>query len=164
MALPAMRPTDADVIITETRRILDGHSGRDGALLPVLHALQAEFGYIPQATHPVIAQALALSRAEIQGVVSFYHDFRETPAGARILRLCRAEACQAMGGDKVAAEIQGRLGIGWGETSADGQITLEPVFCLGLCACAPAALIDDTPVGRIDATRLEALLAEAKSA
>jgi formate dehydrogenase subunit gamma len=106
----------------------------------------------------VIAQALALSRAEVHGVVSFYHDFREASAGARVLKLCRAEACQAVGGDALAARLQARLGIGWGETTPDGRLTLDQVFCLGLCACGPAALIDGAPVGRLDDARLDALL------
>jgi formate dehydrogenase subunit gamma len=129
-----------------------------GAVLPILHALQAEFGYIDRAAVPLVADALNLSRAEVHGVVSFYHDFREAPPGRHVLKLCRAEACQSMGGDALAAETRERLGVGWGETTPDGRITLEPVFCLGLCACAPAAMIDGRVVGRLDRSRLAALI------
>ena len=102
-----------------------------GAVLPILHALQEEFGYIDQAAVPLIADALNLSRAEVHGVVSFYHDFRHAPPGRHVLKLCRAEACQSMGADALAAEAREQLRVGWGETTADGRVTLEPVFCLG---------------------------------
>lgn len=133
-----------------------------GALLPILHALQREFGYIDRAAVPLVADALNLSRAEVHGVVSFYHDFREAPAGVHVVKLCRAEACQSMGGEALAEEACERLGVAWGDTTADGRVTLEPVFCLGLCACAPAAMLDGRVVGRIDRTRLAALLDEAQ--
>ena len=134
----------------------------EGPLLPILHAIQAEFGHVPQAALPVIAQNLTLSRAEVHGVMSFYHDFREEPAGRHVLKLCRAVACLARGADRVAAHAQKRLGIEWHETTADGAVTLEPVFCLGLCACAPAALVDGRVVGRVDEARFDALLAEVR--
>ena len=139
--------------------ILDAHQGMEGALLPILHAVQAAFGYVPRDALPVIAKRMNLSRAEVHGVMSFYHDFREDPAGHHVLKLCRAEACQSMGADRVAAHAQKALGIEWHETTVDGQITLEPVFCLGLCACAPAALVDGKVVGRVDETRLDAIIA-----
>jgi formate dehydrogenase subunit gamma len=149
--------------ITETtarvEEILDAHQGMEGALLPILHAVQAAFGYVPRDALPVIAKRMNLSRAEVHGVMSFYHDFREDPAGHHVLKLCRAEACQSMGADRVAAHAQKALGIEWHETTVDGQITLEPVFCLGLCACAPAALVDGKVVGRVDETRLDAIIA-----
>lgn len=158
------RPSpDDDAVVAATLRNLDAHAGLEGPLLPVLHALQAEFGYIPQAAQPVIAQALALSRAEVQGVISFYHDFRKVPAGARVVKLCRAEACQAVGADALAAQVQARLGVGWGETTPDGRVTLDPVFCLGLCACGPAALVDGAPLGRVDAAALFDLLDGARA-
>jgi formate dehydrogenase subunit gamma len=135
---------------------------RDGALLPILHALQEEFGYIDEAAEPLIAAALNRSRAEIHGVVTFYHDFRRAPAGRHVLKLCRAEACQAAGGDALAERAQARLGVALGETAADGRVTLEPVYCLGLCAVAPTAMIDGRVVGRLDETRLDALVAEAE--
>ena len=129
-----------------------------GAVLPILHALQEEFGYIDQAAVPLIATALNLSRAEVHGIVSFYHDFRKAPPGSHVLKLCRAEACQSMGADALAAEARERLRVDWGETSADGRVTLEPVFCLGLCACAPAGMLDGKVVGGLDRARLGVLL------
>ncbi len=133
-----------------------------GAILPILHAFQNEFGYIDQAAVPLIAEALNLSRAEVHGIVSFYHDFRKTPPGTHVLKLCRAEAYQSMGADELAAEARERLRIDWGETTVDGRVTLEPVFCLGLCACAPAAMLDGKVVGGLDCTRLGALLDQAR--
>jgi formate dehydrogenase subunit gamma len=138
------------------------HLHLDGPLLPILHALQEEFGYIDEAAEPLIAAALNRSRAEIHGVVTFYHDFRRVPAGRHVLKLCRAEACQAAGGDALAERAQARLGIALGETAADGRVTLEPVYCLGLCAVAPSAMIDGRVVGRLDEKRLDALVAEAE--
>ena len=137
-----------------------GELHRDGATLPILHALQAAFGYIPDDTIPMIAEALNLSRAEVFGVVGFYHEFRRHPPGRRIVRLCRAEACQSMGADALAAGLQARLGVGWHGTTADGATTLEPVYCLGLCAMAPAALVDGLPIGRLTPARLDAALAD----
>ena len=133
-----------------------------GALLPILHALQAEFGYVDTDAVPLVADALNLSRAEVHGVVGFYHDFRSAPPGQHVLKLCRAEACQSMGGDALAAATHERLGIGWGETTPDGRVTLEPVFCLGLCACAPAAMLDGRVFGRLDETRLDGLIDQAR--
>lgn len=132
----------------------------DGPLLPVLHAVQEAFGHVPPSCHPVLADELGLSTAEIHGVVSFYPDFRTAPSGRRVLRVCRAEACQAMGGAAVAEDLKARLGIDWHGTTGDGAVTLEPAYCLGLCACAPAALVDDEPVGRATAARLERLARE----
>jgi formate dehydrogenase subunit gamma len=117
-------------------------------------------GYIDEAAEPLIAAALNRSRAEIHGVVTFYHDFRRAPAGRHVLKLCRAEACQAAGGDALAARAEARLGVALGETAADGRVSLEPVYCLGLCAVAPSAMVDGRVVGRLDAQRLDALLAE----
>lgn len=131
-------------------QILDAHRGLEGPLLPILHAVQEAFGFIPEAAIPQIAKALALTKAEVHGVVSFYHDYRSAPAGRHVLKLCRAEACQTMGADAVADRIKTALGIDWHETTADGRVTLEPVFCLGLCACGPAAMVDGRLVGRVD--------------
>src|SRR6516225_3740103 len=117
--------------------IIAQHVDQAGALLPILHGLQAAFGCISEPVVPMVADALNLSRAEVHGVVTFYHDFRREPPGRHVLKLCRAEACQAMGGDALAAHARARLRVGWGETSSDGSTTLEPIFCLGLCACAP---------------------------
>jgi formate dehydrogenase subunit gamma len=139
--------------------ILTAHAGTEGPLLPILHAVQAEFGHVPQDTLPIIAKSLNLSRAEVHGVMSFYHDFREEPAGRHVVKLCRAEACQSMGADRVAAHAKAALGVDWHGTSLDGAVTLEPIFCLGLCACAPAAMVDGKLVGRVDEARLDALIA-----
>ncbi len=141
------------------RAVIIGERARPGALLPILHALQAEFGYIDRAAIPLIAEILNLSRAEVYGVVTFYHDFRSTPPGRHVLKLCRAEACQSTGGGALAARAEARLGVALGNTSPDGAVTLEPVYCLGLCATAPAAMIDGRPVGRLDEAKLDALLA-----
>ena len=149
-------------IAARVEEILRAHDGLEGPLLPVLHAVQGVFGFIPRDALPVIAQHLNLSRAEVHGVISFYHDFREEPAGRHVLKLCRAEACQAMGADRVAAHAREALGIGWHQTTPDGTITLEPVFCLGLCACAPAALVDGRVLGRVDEARHDALIAEVR--
>jgi len=132
-------------------------------LLQILHVLMAEFGYIDREVEPLIAEALNISRAEVHGVVTFYHDFREQPAGRHVLKLCRAEACQACGGDALAARAEARLGMKLGDTSADGRVTLEPVYCLGLCATAPSAMLDGRIVGRLDETRLDLLIAETRS-
>jgi formate dehydrogenase subunit gamma len=141
-------------------QVVEGHAGRPGALLPALHALQDTFGCVPDAAVPLLAARFNLSRADVHGVVSFYHDFRRHPPGRHVLRLCRAEACQSMGAERVAAALRARLAVEWGATSADGAVTLEPTFCLGLCAVAPAALLDGRPMGRVDEaailSRLEA--------
>ena len=138
--------------------ILHNHKGMEGSLLPILHAVQADFGYIPPEALPIIAKDLNISRAEAHGVMSFYHDFREKPAGRHVLKLCRAEACQAMGADDLAAHARAKTGLDWHETSADGALTLEPVFCLGLCACGPAAMVNGKLVGRADAAKLDKIL------
>jgi formate dehydrogenase subunit gamma len=140
--------------------IIAAHADMDGPLLPILHGVQAAFGHVPDAALPIIAGALNLTRAEVHGVVSFYHDFRSQPAGAHTLRLCRAEACQAAGGDALAAHAEQALGVPLGQTTADGAVTLEAVYCLGLCASGPAALIDGKPVARLDAARLDRVIAD----
>jgi formate dehydrogenase subunit gamma len=142
--------------------ILNSMKDMEGALLPILHAVQAEFGHVPQEALPQIAKALNLSKAEVHGVMSFYHDFREKPAGRHVVKLCRAEACQAMGADAVAAHAKAALGVDFHATTPDGRVTLEPVFCLGLCACGPAAIIDGKLHGRVDAARLDTLLGALK--
>ncbi len=141
--------------------IIAAHRDREGPLLPILHDIQAEWGFIPDEAEPVIAAALGLTRAEIHGVVSFYHDFREKPAGRHVLRLCRAEACQSMGADALADQVRAALGIDFHETTPDGRLTLEPVFCLGLCACAPSAQMGARLVGRADLAKVQRLVAEA---
>ncbi len=152
--MPSSNP--AGSVADRAAAIAAVHAGREGPLLPVLHDVQAAFGHIPADAVPAIAAALNLSRAEVHGVVTFYHDFRTAPAGRRVVKLCRAEACQAAGGAAVAEALLARLGIGWGGTTADGAVTVEAVYCLGLCACAPAALVDGAPAGRLDAEALAA--------
>ena len=142
--------------------IIAEHSHLEGATLVVLHALQEAFGYVPAPAIPMIASALNLSRAEVHGVFTFYHDFRHEPAGKHVLKLCRAEACQAAGGDALAARAEAKLGIGIGNTTADNRVTLEPIYCLGLCATAPSAMLDGRVVGRLDEARIDALVAEAQ--
>jgi formate dehydrogenase subunit gamma len=132
-----------------------------GALLPILHALQETFGYIDREAEQLIADALNISRAEVHGVVTFYHDFRHAPPGRHVLKLCRAEACQSTGGDALAAYAEGKVGVALGNTSADGRISMEPVYCLGLCAMAPSAMLDGRVIGRLDTQKIDTLLAEA---
>ncbi|PSO32038.1 formate dehydrogenase subunit gamma [Bradyrhizobium sp. MOS002] len=148
----------------ETRgaEIIAEHSRQEGATLVILHALQEAFGYVPEAAIPMVAQALNLSRAEVHGVFTFYHDFRHKPAGRHVLKLCRAEACQAAGGDALAARAEATLGVSLGSTTADDRVTLEPIYCLGLCATAPSAMLDGRLFGRLDEKRIDALVAEAK--
>src|ERR1041385_8487698 len=146
----------------ETRgtEIIAEHANQEGATLIILHALQEAFGYVPEAAIPMVAQALNLSRAEVHGVFTFYHDFRHKPAGRHVLKLCRAEACQAAGGDALAAHAEKRLGVAPGDTTADEGLTLEPIYCLGLCATAPSAMLDGRLIGRLDEARLDAIAAE----
>lgn len=146
---------DSDAVSLRVQDILTRHRGREGALLPILHDVQAEFGCIPEGAVTPIAQALSISKAEVHGVVTFYHDFRQHPAGTHVVKLCRAEACQTMGADRVAAHAKARLGVEFHETTKDGRVTLEPVFCLGLCACGPAALVDGKLVGRVDEAAID---------
>jgi formate dehydrogenase subunit gamma len=142
--------------------IIAAESGREGAMLPILHALQHSFGYIHAEAVPMIAETLNLTRAEVHGVVSFYHDFRSHPPGRHVLRLCRAEACQSLGADAIASHVREQLGVDWHETTGDGTVTLEPVFCLGLCAIGPAAMLDGNPLARLDKHRMDAALGRAR--
>ncbi len=130
--------------------IIAGHPAVQASLLPILHDVQETFGHVPQAVVPQIAKALNISRADAHGVVSFYHDYRAKPAGRHVIKLCRAEACQSMGVEALAKQLSRMLGIHFGETSQDGSVTLESVYCLGLCACAPAAMVDGEVHGRLD--------------
>jgi formate dehydrogenase subunit gamma len=143
--------------------IIAAHSSLDGPVMPILHALQEEFGCIPEEAVPLVASALNLSRAEIHGTVTFYHDFRRQPPGRHVLKLCRAEACQAMNGPQLARDLLDGLGIEWGATTHDRSLTIEGVYCLGLCACAPSALYDGEPIGRLDREKLEAVVREARA-
>ena len=141
------------------RRIAEELRHLDGALMPILHALQAEYGVIEEGAIPIVADVLNLSRAEVYGVVSFYHDFRRVPAGRHVVRFCRAEACQSAGGESLAEHAEAALEVKTGATTADGRVTLEAVYCLGLCAVAPSAMIDGRVVGRLDTEHLDRLLA-----
>ncbi|KAA2313873.1 formate dehydrogenase subunit gamma [Pseudooceanicola sediminis] len=145
----------------EIRPVVQAHLHLEGPLLPILHDLQARFGFIPEAATRVMAEALNLSVAEVIGVISFYHDFRKAPAGRHVLKLCRAEACQSVGSDALAASLLGKLGVDWHGTTPDGRITVEPVYCLGLCACGPALMLDGVGHGRVDAPGAIAILEEA---
>ncbi|SIT16751.1 formate dehydrogenase subunit gamma [Paracoccus saliphilus] len=149
-------PTEEDI-----RAIVAPLASLEGPLLPMLHALQDSYGHVPQVAVPVLADVLNLGRAEVHGVISFYHDFRDAPAGRHVLRICRAEACQSMGSNTLAESTLSKLGIGWHDTTQNGAVTIEPVYCLGLCACAPAAMLDDRVVGRVDDARMDKLLSEA---
>ena len=149
--------------LVRAAEVIAAHAEVDGATLPILHALQRTFGYVPQDAVPMLADAMNLSRAEINGIVTFYHDFRREPAGDHVVKLCRAEACQAVGAVALADHAKRKLGVDWHETTADGRVTLEPVFCLGLCACGPAGLVDDEPVSGLDVETFDAHLAELRA-
>ena len=142
--------------------IIGSEATREGATLPILHALLTAFGYIHAEAIPMIAETLNLTRAEVHGVVSFYHDFRRDLPGRHVLRLCRAEACQSLGADALALHVRQRLGVDWHETTGDGAVTLEPVFCLGLCAVGPSAMLDGNQMGRLDGARIDAALDRAR--
>ena len=134
---------------TTVQEITDALKDKPGALLPILHAVQDTLGYIPSESVPAIAKALNLSRAEVHGVISFYHYFRDTPPGAHTIHLCRAESCQSMGAKQLEAHAKNKLGIDFHETTADGKFSLEPVYCLGNCACSPAMQIGNEIYGRV---------------
>ncbi|MDP2699965.1 formate dehydrogenase subunit gamma [Thalassospira sp.] len=150
-------------ISTRVTAICDDLAGLEGPLLPILHEVQETWGFIPEGALQTIAKKLNLSRAEVHGVASFYHDFRHNAPGRHVIKICRAEACQAMGGDAIANQAQRKLGIGWSETTPDQSVTLEPVYCLGLCACAPAAMVDGKLVARLDNDRLDRMIKEVRS-
>lgn len=148
--------------LERAQEIIAAHRQDDGPALPILHALQDAFGFVPQDAVQLIAEALNLSRAEVHGIVTFYHDFRREAPGRHVLKLCRAEACQSMGGDALAETLQQELGTRIGETTRDGAVTLEPVYCLGMCACAPAAMLDGKPVARLTRDKLKKLVETAQ--
>ena len=140
------------------RGIAKGMVDKPGALLPILHAIQDQLGYVPKLGIPVIGEVLNLSRAEVHGVISFYHLFRDTPPGQQILYICRAEACQSMGSRNLEQLAKDQLGIDYHQTTSDGRLSLEPVYCLGNCACAPSVMLDEQVHGRVTPERLNALL------
>jgi formate dehydrogenase subunit gamma len=148
---------------TAAREIALRYGNRPDALLEILHDLQEHLGFIPEAALPALAKALNLSRAEVHGVVTFYHDYRREPAGRHVIKVCRAEACQAMGANELVAMIERFLKVKLGQTTADGAITLEAAYCLGNCALSPAVMVDDQLVGRVDAKKFETIVAECRS-
>ena len=150
------QPTSEDI-----QSIISRELHLEGPLLPILHAIQESYGHVPDAAIQPIADALNITRAEVHGVVSFYHDFRKVPAGRHVVKICRAEACQSMGSTALADAALARLGIAWHGTTANGNVTVEPVYCLGLCACAPAVMVDGRVIGRVDDARLDTILKEA---
>lgn len=139
--------------------LIDAHRDQASALLPMLHAIQNQLGYVPAEATPLLAKSLNLSRAEVHGVISFYHHFRTTPPGKHTLQICRAESCQSMGSRDLEAHAKAALGIDYHQTTADGAISLEPVYCLGNCACSPAVRVGDEVQGRMDTAQLDALIA-----
>lgn len=157
--METLPPAESAVV----RRVVADLKERPGPLLEVLHAIQAALGYVPAAAVPLVAEGLNLSRAEVHGVISFYHYFRHTPPGAHLVSVCQAESCQSMGAEALAAHARRRLGIEFHQTTADGRFSLEPVYCLGNCACSPAVMIDGRLHGRVTPERLDALLADGTS-
>jgi formate dehydrogenase subunit gamma len=157
--MQALTPAQRDAV----SRALLRHKARPGPLLEVLHEVQAELGHIPPGSVPLIADELNLSRAEVHGVVTFYHYFRHSPPGRHIVRVCRAEACQSMGAEALAGHAERRLGVRFEQTTPDGRFSLDPVYCLGNCACSPAVMIDGELFGRVTPERFDALIAERAS-
>lgn len=147
----------------EATAMVAARAREKGAAIPIMHDLMERYGYVDRGIVPVIAEALNLSRAEIHGTLTFYHDFRDHPPGRRTIKVCRAEACQSRGGVEMSEALRKALGVEWHGTTADGEITVEPVFCIGLCACAPAVLVDEEPVGNVTAQTVGSLIAEARS-
>ncbi len=143
---------------------VEPHRGRTGPLLPVLHEIRNTLGYVPPDAVPMIARALHLSRAEVHGVISFYHHFRTTAPGEHTVHLCRAEACQAVGARELERHVRARLGIEFGETTQDGLITLEQVYCLGNCACSPSIRVNDDLHGRVSPEKFDQLIADLEAA
>jgi formate dehydrogenase subunit gamma len=143
--------------------IISDHLTMEGATLPILHAMQEAFGYVPQDAVPLIADALNLSRAEVHGTMTFYHDFRHEPAGKHVVKVCVAEACQAAGGHVTSDKVSKALDCTFGETRPDGQVTLEPIYCLGLCSCAPSAMVNGRLIGRLDDEEINEIVAECRS-
>jgi formate dehydrogenase subunit gamma len=151
-----LSPNHSDTVL----RIVADLKGRPGPLLEVLHAIQSALGYVPDGAVPLVAQGLNVSRAEVHGVVTFYHYFRRTPPGKRVVSVCRAESCKALGADELVEHAKRRLGVDFHETTDDGQFSLEPVYCLGNCACSPAAMVDGRLYGRLTPQRFDEILAK----
>jgi formate dehydrogenase subunit gamma len=144
------------------RQLIEELQGKPGALLPILHALQDEFGYIDKTVVPIVARALNISQAEVHGTISFYHDFRKIPPGRHVLKMCRAEACQSMGCDELIQHVENRLDIQLGQTTPDGTFTVEQIFCLGLCSMSPSVMLDGIPYGRVTPEVVDSLLDNAR--
>jgi formate dehydrogenase subunit gamma len=155
-----LNPQDYKII---NRHILQ-YESMPGALLPLLHAIQDDLGFVPEIAYPLISSALSLSVAEVHGVVTFYHHFRSHKPGRHILQVCRAESCQAMGSEMLELHIKEHLNIDFHETTSDGAITLEPIYCLGNCACSPAVMIDEEVYGRVDNKKIDQLISDLKRA
>jgi len=149
--------------VEEVSLIIQGLKDKPGALLPILHAVQDHLGYVPPDSVPLIAHALNLSRAEVHGVISFYHYFRESPPGRETVHICRAEACQAMGSEALEAHAKQRLGIDYHENTSDGQFSLEPVYCLGNCACSPSIMVGKEVYGRVSPERFDEIIEATKA-
>lgn len=156
--MAAPRPWNAD----EASEIIARHRDLPGAMLPMLHALHDAFGFVDPSAIPAIATALNVSRAEVHGVISFYHDYRTTPPGKHVLKVCRAEACQSMGCDTLVGHLEESLGVALGDTTKDGAVTVEAVYCLGNCALSPAVMLDGKLYGRVTPARADRLLADAR--
>jgi formate dehydrogenase subunit gamma len=142
--------------------IIAGLKDLPGASLPILHALQEAFGYIADDAVPLIADALLLSKAEIVGIISFYHDFRREPGGRHTLKVCRAESCQSMGCEALVSHLENSLGAMMGQTTADGALSLQTVYCLGNCALSPAVMLDNDLFGRVSTERADGIIARAR--
>ena len=156
--MPAVKKLEGDDIREIVRKLQD----KPGAMLPILHAIQEQTGYIPEGAVPIIADALNLTRAEVHGVISFYHDFRTESPGRHIVKICQAESCQALGSGALTAHARRRLGIDFHQTTGDRAFTLEPVYCLGNCALSPSVMVDSAVHGRVSEAGLDRILEEAK--
>jgi formate dehydrogenase subunit gamma len=151
-----LAPAQRDAVL----KVVAAHRTRPGALIEILHGVQTELGFIPAAVVPVLAEQLNISRAEVHGVITFYHYFRSHAPGRQVLRVCQAESCKSMGSDDLTEHVKQRLGVDFHETTPDGEFTLEPVYCLGNCACSPALMKDEEIVGRVTNQRFDELLDE----
>ena len=156
--MQSLAPAQREAVL----RVVAAHRTRPGALIEILHGVQAELGFIPPAAVPVLAQELNLSRAEVHGVVSFYHYFRHSAPGQQTIRVCQAESCQSMNSEGLTEHVKKTLGIDFHETTADGKFSLEPVYCLGNCACSPAVMRNEDLFGRVTPERFNELLAQWK--
>lgn len=156
---------DKPLTTEQVRRVeahIEAFKSMPGALLPLLHAIQDDLGYVPEQSYGKISKALSLSVAEVHGVVTFYHHFRTHPSGQHIVQICRAESCQAMGCEALEQHVKSVLGVDYHQTTTDGSITLEPVYCLGNCACSPAVMVDDEIYGRVTANKIDQIIREVK--